>query len=342
MREIDGAMGEGGGQVLRTALALAAATTTPVRVARVRAHRPEPGLRPQHLAGLTALASVCDARVDGLEVGATDVTFQPGPLVGGDYEIHVGTAGAITLVLQTLLPALAASRQRFELTLTGGTDVPFAPTWDWTREVHFPALRALGVDVEATLVRRGYFPAGGGEARVTVDAGGLRPADFVERGALVAVEGHAHCHGIPRAVAERGAEALADRLTRASLPPKAVGVEQHRGPGAGFGLAAWARYERATVGADALGKRGLPAEAVAARAATALRREHEAGCAVDEHEADALPTLLALAGGGAFTTRTLTPHARTVLAMLPLFLPVRVGERAEGGGVRVDVRRAPA
>ncbi len=338
MLVVDGAMGEGGGQVLRTALALGAATGVPVRVERVRANRPEPGLRPQHRAAVAALAAVCDARVDGIEVGSTVVEFRPGPIVGGDLDLAIGTAGAITLLLQTILPACAASRQSFAFRVAGGTDVPFSPSWDYFAHVHVPLLARLGVEVEATLERRGYFPAGGGSVRVAVGAGGFRRADFVERGPVLRVEGRAHAHALPRSVVGRGAESLRDRLVAAGLPVRDVALEEHRGPGTGFGLGAWAITAESRLGSDALGRRGLRAEDVAAHAARGLVLEVGSGAAVDEHQADQLPVFMALVGGGALVTRHLSAHARTVLDLLPAFLPVVVSTTPVREGVRVEVR----
>ncbi|HWH09480.1 MAG TPA: RNA 3'-terminal phosphate cyclase [Candidatus Thermoplasmatota archaeon] len=336
MLVVDGARGEGGGQVARVALALGAATRRDVRVVNLRANRPQPGLKHGHLAAFRALAQLCDAEVEGLELGSTDVTLRPGVTVGGEYEFAVETAGPVTLVLQALLPAMAASRQAFRVKLTGGTNVAWAPQWDDFAHVHAPLLRRLGVEVQPTLHARGWFPVGRGEVEVEVATPSLQRADLTEPGPLRALKAVVASHGLPRHVAERALISVHDLDD-----VMAVDVEQdfHRGPGTGMAVALRAERAATVLGADAVGRKGTPVEEVVAGAVAGLRAELRAGVGVDVHQADQLPVFMALAGGGAYTCRHLTPHARTVLDLLPEFLPVAVETaRLEDGRTRVDLR----
>jgi RNA 3'-phosphate cyclase len=336
---VDGSAGEGGGQIVRTSLTLAAATKQPVTVTNVRANRPKPGLRPQHVTAALALATLTEGRVNGAEEGSTRVEFHPGTLIGGAHAFPMKTAASIPLLLQALLPACAASRQSFRFEFTGGTDVPFAPTWEHFAHVHVPILERLGVTVDAVAHKRGYYPVGGGRVTADVDAGGFHAAHVTHRGDVLNVNAHVHAHGLPKRIVNRGAEALEDQLVNAGVPVT-VTTEQHRGPGTGFALGVWARTRDSALGADGVGRRGVRAEDVAAKAARQLVLELKSGAAVDVHEADALPVYLALAGGGAFTTRALTGHARTTLDLLPQFLPVETAVTSGDGVTRVTIRQA--
>lgn len=319
----------------RIALGLAAATRESVRVVNIRKGRTQPGLKAGHLAAFRALAQVCDAEVEGLEMGSTEVTLRPGVTLGGEYEFAIETAGPVTLILQALLPTLAASRQSFRLKLRGGTNVAWSPQWDDFVHVHAAHLRRLGVEVQPTLVRRGFFPQGGGEVEVEVATPALHRMDLTEPGELRAIRAVVCSHGLPRHVAERALISV-----HALDEVKAVEVEQdfHRGPGTGMAVALRAEHDGTVLGSDAVGKKGTPVESIVADAVAGLRAELRARVAVDVHQADQLPVFMALAGGGSYTCRHLTPHARTVLDLLPEFLPivVEVGKLPDGR-TRVDL-----
>lgn len=340
VRVLDGSRGEGGGQVARMGLALAAATRTPLRVVNVRANRPEPGLKAGHVAAVRALAQLCDGEVEGADLGSREVVLRPGVVTGGEYSFAIETAGPVTLLLQALLPAMAASRQTFSLRLRGGTNVAWSPQWDDFVHVHVPLLRRLGVEVEATLHRRGFFPQGGGEVEVRVATPSLRQVDLTEPGELRALHAVVPSHGLPRHVMERAGLAIAE----AFQDVRKVGVETdfHRGPGTGMAVALRAERAHTVLGADAVGRKGTRVEDVVMEAAASLKADLRAEVGLDLHQADQIPVFMALAGGGAFTCRHLTPHARTLLDLLPEFLPVRADVAAEGARTRVSITARPA
>lgn len=335
VRVVDGARGEGGGQVARLALSLAAATRTPVRVVNIRANRPQPGLKAGHAAAFRGLAQVCDGEVEGVEIGSTEVTLRPGVTLGGEYDLAIETAGPVTLLAQALLPALAASRQRFTLRLTGGTNVAWAPQWDDFVHVHVPLLRRLGVEVTPTLERRGFFPQGGGRVVLEVETPSLHRVDLSEPGELKRLHAVIPSHGLPRHVMERASITVQEGLKEAG--PLSIETDFHRGPGTGMAVALRAEMAASVLGADAVGRKGTPVEDVAMGAVAALKAELRAGVGLDVHQADQVPVFMALAGGGSYTCRQLTPHARTVLDLLPEFLPVRCEAAAEGGRTRVRI-----
>lgn len=333
MKVIDGSRGEGGGQVARVALSLATATGEPVRVTNIRANREQPGLKAGHLAAIRALAQLSEGTVEGADLGSTDVTLRPGMVVGGDYEFAIETAGPVTLLLQALLPALAASRQDFTLKLRGGTNVAWAPQWDDFVHTHVELLKRVGVEVAPTLVRRGFFPQGGGEVDLEIRTPAFHRVKLTDAGPLKEMGAMVASHGLPRHVMERALITIAEGARGAR-------VEQdfHRGPGTGFGIALWAHCANTTLGADGVGRKGKRVEDVVEPAVATLQAELGAGVGLDLHQADQMPIFMALAGGGAYTCRHLTPHAKTVLELLPEFLPVRIETGQLGRNVLVEIR----
>jgi RNA 3'-phosphate cyclase len=217
--EIDGSHGEGGGQLVRTTVALAALGGRAVRLVNVRANRPKPGLAPQHLAAVRAVAALCDASCEGLERRSTAFTFEPRAAPrGGDLRLDVGTAGSLTLVLQALLPILLIATRPSRIVLSGGTDVALAPTWDYFERVLLRILRRMGLHVRASLARRGYYPVGGGEVAIEVEPGRPRPLVLEAPAAGWRISGEAHVANLPVDIAQRmRAAALAAAPAGASI-----------------------------------------------------------------------------------------------------------------------------
>lgn len=315
---IDGALGEGGGQILRTAVGLAAAWpgVAGVRMVNIRANRPKPGLRPQHLTAVHAAAEVCDGRLNGASAGAGSLTFRPGRPRAGQYRFDVGTAGSTMLVLQTVLPALLTAEGDSEVVITGGTHNPFAPCFEYLRDVFLPLASAANAAMAVTLERAGFYPAGGGRIRCQVrglgDRRHLGPLRLTSRGQVRAVEGiSAAAESLPAHIVQRQSDRLLDRLRQADLRGD---IEQARWPADSPGTVVFVRavFQRSLGGFFALGRRGKPAETVADEAADELLGFLAADGAVDPHAADQLITLLALAPGTSeLTTTRITPHLLT-------------------------------
>ena len=346
MIELDGAHGEGGGQILRTALALSMCTGTPLRIDRIRAKRPKPGLMRQHLTCVLAAQEVCGATVVGAELGAQTLEFRPGRVHAGDYRFAVGTAGSCTLVLQTVLPPLMLADGPSRLHLSGGTHNPMAPPFHFLQRSFAPMVRRTGAQLDLMLRRHGFFPAGGGEieAVITPADGGLRPFDLLERGALLEAFGEALAPALPRGVPGRELEALG-RLTGWDVQQlRVVSARQNEGPGNALMLTL--AHELVTEVFVAFGERGLSAEDVARQAFAEMRAYQASAGAAGPHLADqlALPLALAVAGSGqpaAYTCTELTEHSRTNFAVIERFLDVRFDTRLEvsraGNQWRVDV-----
>jgi len=330
MIELDGALGEGGGQILRTSLTLAMITGQPFRIRRIRAHRSRPGLMRQHLVAVQAASRICGGQASGAALGSQDLTFIPGPLRGGDYRFDIGSAGSCTLVLQTVLPALLKADTPSTLHLSGGTHNPMAPPLQFLQRAWCPRIAEMGAQVEVTLERFGFYPAGGGEVSATVHpCARLAPRTWMARGAPVAAYAESFTAAIPDRVGQCELDAVGaamqwqgDRLRLRSLPPD-------QGPGNALMLT----FEHAHVTEvfTAFGEKKVRAEDVAQRVAARARRYLDSGAAVAEYLGDQLMLPLALSGGGGFTVDEISLHARTNAQVIELFLPVRFRfERRDG------------
>jgi RNA 3'-terminal phosphate cyclase (ATP) len=252
----------------------------------------------------------------------------------------VGTAGSISLVLQALLPALIAGGRVTAVTVTGGTDVRQAPPIGYLQNVVLPLLARMGVDARLDVIRRGYYPRGGGEARIAIAPGALRPLALDEPGAIVAIEGHAHVSNLPEHIATRMRDAAIGRFAGVSAAPPRVEVEaldRARATGTGGGIVMWARSASTVLGAGRAAERGIRAETLGAAVGEELAADIAAGATLDRHAADQLLVYLALAKGGSYLTRSLTTHARTAMWLIERFLPVRFDVSSKGELVRVSV-----
>lgn len=297
MLTIDGRTG--GGQVLRTALSLSAVTGTPFEIDHVRASRPSPGLRPQHLAAVRVLAELCGATVEGAEPDATELSFEPGSLAPKSQSVDLGTAGSVTLLFDAVLPLARRTETAFELTATGGTDVEWSPTVAYLRQVKLPLLRRVGFRLGVDLERTGFYPAGGGEATLEVGPSTPTALDLDRRGPLgeVGVFSKASADLADAEVADRQASRAEQRLRDERLPVSVEAVEYVETRSAGSSLLLRGEYDGSLAGIDELGERGKPSEAVADDAVDRFLAFDATRGAVDPFLADQLLVPLALAGG---------------------------------------------
>lgn len=316
MLEIDG--GDGGGQVVRTATTLSALTGEAVRVDSVRGDRSTPGMKPQHVAAVEATAALCDATVDGADTGADTLEFRPGDVRAADVSVDVGTAGSVALVFDALLPLATALEAPATVTVTGGTDVAWAPPIDYLGHVKLPLLRAAGLDAALDVDRRGFYPVGGGDATLTLRPSTLDRIELSERGALrrVEVRSVAATDLADAEVAERQAAAAAEGIGPDVPVATEASYDDAASPGSAVTLAAV--YERSRAGVSALGEAGKPSEDVASDAVAAFERFHAGPAAVDRHLADQLQVPLALAGGRV-TAPDVTAHLETNREVIAAF-----------------------
>ena len=337
MLRLDGSQGEGGGQVLRTALALSLVTGTPFRIDNIRARRKRPGLLRQHLTAVQAAATIGAATVDGDALGSAALTFSPGRVSPGDYHFAVGTAGSAMLVLQTLLPPLLVAAGESRVTVEGGTHNPAAPPFEFIERVFLPIVNRLGPRVTASLERYGFYPAGGGRVHLTVTpAASLAAVDVLERGEITARRVRALVANLPPNIGTREVRTVLRSLNWSEDTAAVVELPSVSGPG--NVLLIEMESQHVTEIYAGFGESGVPAEAVANHAAQQARRYLAAGVPVGCNLADQLLTIMALGGGGTFRTLALTQHSKTNADVVRQFTGVTVTATDEGRDmVRVEV-----
>lgn len=327
---IDGSQGEGGGQILRTALALSLVTGQPFRLERIRARRPKPGLLRQHLTAVEAAARVCGAVASGAELGAETITFTPGAVRGGEMLFAIGTAGSATLVLQAILPPLLLAREPSRVVVEGGTHNAYAPPFDFLATTLLPLLRRMGADLSARLERHGFYPAGGGRLVVDITPSPLRtPLTLIERSA-VAISAEALVSGVPVKVAHRELRVVHEQLDVpwTELEPRVV----EDSPGPGNALLITLASDTVTEVVTGFGDKRVSAGAVAGGACREAKAYLTAGVPVGAHLADQLLVPMVLGAGGAFRTLAPTAHTTTNAGVIEMFLGPRVRLDAQDDG----------
>lgn len=339
MLTIDGSQGEGGGQILRTSLALALVTRAPVRITHIRQGRPKPGLLRQHLAAVRAAAKVGSAEVSGAELLSQEVLFRPSALVPGEHRFAIGSAGSTSLVLQTVLPALLLADAPSTLVLEGGTHNPHAPPFPHLQRAFLPLLSKMGPSVRATLERAGFYPAGGGRLVVEITpAGLLSRLDLLERGEVRRVSAMATVANLPSSIALRELVAARIILGGADEAFRPEILRDVAGPGNLISVIVESAH--LTEVFTAFGERGVRAEIIGERAALEAKAYLDTGVPVGEHLADQLLLPMALAGGGAFRTLSPSSHTTTQIKLLRQILGIRVSVEQESEQVfRIEVAK---
>jgi RNA 3'-terminal phosphate cyclase (ATP) len=360
MVEIDGSLGAGGGQVLRTSLTLSAMTGRPVTIRNIRRSRPKPGLAPQHLTNVLALGRVCRAEIEGAGIGSQRIVFSPTARPqGGAYRFDVadvargGSAGSVTLILQTLLLPLAGARRESQLVLLGGTHVPWSPSFEYLLRIYLPVVGRMGIRASCQLEAWGFYPVGGGRiaARIEPDDGPGAPRDswrfcrLTDRGPLCRVTGTAVACNLPAHIAQRMSGRAYKLVRDAGLAERGtldieITPQKVRGGGPGAAIFLAAEYEGGVCGFTALGRKGKASETVAEEACQELVAHHATGAPCDRYLADQLLLPAALASGRTeYRTGAVTCHLVTNAEVIHAFLPGAVqisGREGEAGTVVVQ------
>jgi RNA 3'-phosphate cyclase len=321
MIEIDGKIG--GGQILRTGIGLSALVGEPCTIKNVRALRPKPGIKEQHLQGIRAIAKLCDGELVGAELGSKEVMFRPGKVKSGNISVNIGTAGSVGLVTQALLlPGLASKGINIKIK-GGATFGKWAPPMQWMQHVFFPLLGKMGYQCEARIVKHGYYPQGGAEVEVAATPGALKPLRLMERSDIREIHGvsNASAHLQKQAVAERQMKTARELVfSKTSLTPK-IKTEYVDSLCPGSGIVLWAECDESVIGADALGERGKRAEDVGSEAGQNLLNEIMIYSCVGAHAADNLiPYLAFCPGESGFKTSRITDHVKTNILVAERFL----------------------
>jgi RNA 3'-terminal phosphate cyclase (ATP) len=323
MIEIDGTYGEGGGQILRTSLALSLVTGKPFAIKNIRGKRDKPGLLRQHFTAVKAAGEIGRAKVEGASVGSRSLQFAPSTLHGGEFNFAVGTAGSAMLVLQTVLPALMAADEPSTLTLEGGTHNPWAPPFDFICDAYAPSLNRLGANVSLALQRPGFYPAGGGKLHVSVlPTGSLEELRLASRGEVSKVSAQVLIAHIPESIASREARLVERELELSREQIRISTIEDSIGPGNVVSVKVESEHVTETM--TGFGQKGVSAERVAKRVTNEVKHYLAADVAVGRYLADQLLIPLALNKGGQFTTVKPTRHTETNIEVIKKFLDVEI------------------
>jgi RNA 3'-terminal phosphate cyclase (ATP) len=322
--EIDGSYGEGGGQILRTALALSCLLGKPFRIFDIRKGRKKPGLMPQHLTCVKAAALISGASCKGDREGSTELLFEPKAVKPGEYYFDIGTAGSTSLLAQTLLLPLVMSRGESTVTLKGGTHVPWSPPFHYIKEALLPTLRRLGINITAEIDSYGFYPKGGGKIQFYIKpCSRVKPADLTHRGNILHIKGISAVGNLPVSIAQRQKDSLLEKLKDMKEIPMDIEIREVSTPGQGTFVFLCAVSENSVSGFSALGQRGKRAEAVGEEAAQAFIEYYNSGSCLDLHMADQILPYLAVAEGSSrFTTQRLTEHLKTNFWVIKKFLDI--------------------
>jgi RNA 3'-phosphate cyclase len=319
MIEVDGSYGEGGGAVIRITTALSALTSKSIHITNIRSGRPKPGLMPQHLNAVKAVADLSGAKVSGLELGSTELFFHPGPLRGGNFSVDVGTAGSITLILQAFMIPAAFADKPVKITIIGGTDVRWSPSVDYLENVTLPILSLMGYSARTNLVQRGHYPRGGGILELEVDpVNELKSLNVFEL-KFDSVNGISHAVKLPEHVAERQARSARNTLSDAGFKSKIKIEHSNNALGSGSGILLWTDGNTQVSGSS-IGEPGKRAEEVGADAAREILFHISRKSAVDRYMGDQIIPYMAIAGNSNVKTAELTQHALTNIYMTEKFI----------------------
>ncbi|MBW1714589.1 MAG: RNA 3'-phosphate cyclase [Deltaproteobacteria bacterium] len=334
---IDGRYGEGGGQVLRTALTLSALFAVPLHIHHIRGNRKKPGLRPQHLTGVRALARITGAGVEGATVDSCELVFEPGTITEGNYSFQIGTAGSTGLVLQTIIPVLLFGKTPSQIQVTGGTHVPLSPSFHYLEAIFAPTLKKMGGAVSFEIEQWGWYPKGGGSVISKIDnTQGLTPVCLSDRGKLLDLNILSAVSNLPLSIAERQRDQALKRVGHLGLGP---GIRIEDAPSRGQGTVVFiaAQFEGSTGGFTSLGTQGKSAEAVADDACNQFSSFLDSKGVIDVHLADQLVLYMALARGrSTLITQPMTDHLLTNVWVIEQFAPVKFNVDQKVGKIAVN------
>ena len=318
---IDGSYGEGGGQIVRTAVALSVLTKQPIEITNIRAKRPIPGLRPQHYTALSCIQRICDAEVEGLSVHSTSLKFTPHDIKPGSYTFDIGTAGSMTLVFQACLLSAFHTSTPLTIKLRGGTDVRWAPSWDYFASVFLPLISRIGINTETQLIKRGYYPTGGGEAILTIHpVEKLIPFHAEEPQNFTDIYGIIHRANLPDHISTRMKHAAIKTAMKYNLRPT-IQIDAVSSSSSGTGITVWSASGPTILGSTILGEKTISAEAVGETAVNQLLQEIKSGATIDRYAIDQiLPYLVLVSKGSGCLIREVSNHTKTNMWLIKQFL----------------------
>jgi len=318
--EIDGSYGEGGGQILRNAVALSTYTNKSVKITKIRENRPNPGLKAQHYVTIKSIAEICNAKTEGVEIGSQEITFKPGKIKGGKYKFEIGTAGSITLAFQAIILALLKTQEAVTVSLSGGTDVKWSPTWDYFEHIFLPHIEKMGVKVYPKLILRGYYPKGGGEVVITINPNQkIKPLKLTNKNEVTDIKGKISISNLPDHIVSRMKHTAIKSLLKNNFLTS-IEVDKTTSLSPGVGLTLWTDDKKKIIGTTQLGEKSLRSEEIGKNAASNLIKEIESEATIDIYAFDQLLPYMAIAKKSSCIVREITNHASTNMWLVNKFL----------------------
>ena len=327
MIEIDGAHGEGGGQILRNAVALSSLFKKPIKIINIRANRPNPGIKPQHYIAIKIIEELTNAETEGLSIDSTSLVFKPGDFIGGKFKFDIGTAGSIPLVFQACILACFNSNEKVLINLKGGTDVKWAPSWDYFNQVFLKLIEKMNITIKTNLIRRGYYPKGGGEAEIIIETNkDIKPFNVIENQDFKSVKGIIHISNLPSYISKRMKHSTIKNLLKKNISASIDITEISDTLSPGTGITLWSQSKDTILGTTSIGERGKPAEEISQNATLNLLKEIESGATIDEYAFDQILPYLALAtkkNSSTCIVRKVSNHSLTNMWLIQKFLDVK-------------------
>jgi len=338
--EIDGSYGEGGGQILRNAVGLSTFLNEPVKITNIRANRPTPGIKAQHYVVIKSIKEITNAKTENLEIGSTKLTFIPGEFKGGNYKFDIGTAGSITLVFQALILASIKADEELIIKLTGGTDVKWSPSWDFFKHVFLPIVKKIGVKVDVNLLQRGYYPKGGGEAKIIIspdsDIKTLRLDKKIEFSKIKGIVTIGH---LSNSISKRIKHSAIRELLKNNLQAD-ISVEEGNTLSPGTGITIWTDSKDVILGATVLGERGISSEEIGKNVANSLLSEINSKSTIDTYAFDQILPYMAIAKGeSTCSVKEISNHAQTNMWLIKQFLNTDFQAKQEENNFRIVVNK---
>lgn len=322
---IDGSYGEGGGQILRNAIALSTLLKKPVKIINIRANRPNPGIKAQHYITIKSISEICNAETEGIEIGSSELIFKPDNIKGGKYKFNVGTAGSITLVFQACILALHQTKEPITISLTGGTDVKWSPSWDYFQNIYLPIIKKMGITVFSDLIIRGYYPKGGGEAVITINpTSELKPFTTNKKPIYSEIQGVINISNLPEHITNRMKHTAIKTFLKNDIQ-SSIDVDKSTSLSPGVGITLWSQSNDALVGSTLLGEKGVSSEEVSNQVSNFLLKEIQSISTLDVHAFDQILPFMALArnqGKSMCYVSEISNHASTNMWLIKQFLDV--------------------
>jgi len=338
--KIDGSYGEGGGQILRSAIGLSVFTDKPVEIYNIRKNRSNPGIKPQHYIAIKSIKKICDADTTGLDIGSKKLIFKPGQIKSGNYKFDIKTAGSIPLAFQAIILSCLKTDKKINIYLRGGTDVRWSLSWDFFEHVFIPILKKIGVNIETELIKRGYYPKGGGEAKLTIKkTDKINPIVVDENQVFSKINGIIHISNLPDHIPKRIKNIILKQVLKYDLKVS-IDVSRCSSLSPGVGVTSWSENENTVVGSSVLGEKGVSSETVGNKAADRILDEIKSGSSFDVYSFDQIVPYLAIAttyGNSKFYIRKVSGHAETNIWLVKHFFDCKFDLTKKEKNIQVKV-----